>query len=830
MADRGKWVLEADSVTKTYPGVTALDAVDLTVAPGEVHGIVGENGAGKSTLMGIVSGARAADSGTVRICGEALSSASPQLARRLGLAIVHQEPALLPDLTVAENMYFGVSEAQRPKIANLTSWAARHLAVWHGEPTIDPTVRVEQLLPEQRFVVEICRALAAEPRVLVLDEPTEHLGGADVERLFATIAERVAAGCSVVYISHRIREIRRIADRITVLRDGRCQGTHEAAELSEADIVNLIVGRDLKTTFPEKGSVLDAGSKRLSVQGLSGANFVATDLRVAAGEVVGLAGIEGNGQREFLRAIAGFGRTAGVIEVDGEPVSAGSTSRTARSGICLVPGDRHREGVITGLGVRENLALRSLRRFSRAGFVSGRRERQFVGRTIDEFAVKTADQDTPIDALSGGNQQKTVLASALSSEPAVLLVDEPTQGVDVGARAEIYQLLRDRARDTGMATVVLSSDATELAGLCDRVVVFSRGQLVEELSGAEVTEENITQGLLTATSERESRKRSSAPVWNWLAADTAPVVLVALALVGLATYAQMLNDLFLAPLNVSSSLALVATLCLVALAQATVMLTGGIDLSVGPLMGFLVVVESFFLVDGTPVVGQLTGWLLLIAIPVAVGVVNWALVDMVRLHPMVATLVTYMALQALSLLLRPVPGGLISAQITDPLSALVGPVPVTFLVAVVLSGTLAWLLVRSKPGIALRAAGSDAERARINGIRPTHVRLAAYVGSSLLVGVASVTLLAQVGSGDPSAGTSYTLASISAVVIGGVSLYGGRGSFAGVLLGALLVQEAASVTTFLNLSTAWQYYLQGLLTIVAVAAYSKSRQRVVVKG
>ncbi|WP_159803483.1 ATP-binding cassette domain-containing protein [Arthrobacter zhaoguopingii] len=823
-------LLSARGIGKAYPGVRALDRVDLEVRAGEVHGVVGENGAGKSTLMGVISGTVRPDEGSVAIGGEDLPTGEPAASRSRGLAIVRQEPALLPDLTVAENLFLGTPAALRPGLNGLSDWASSILRLWSEDLLLDPQARVEELLPEQRFIVEICRAVAARPKVLILDEPTEHLAAEDVDRLFGHIRRAAAGGAAVVYISHRIGEVKRIADRITVLRNGRSQGTHEATDLTEGDIVNLIVGRVLEASFPPKHPGSTGTGIRLRVQDLSGPRFNRVSMQVRSGEIVGLAGIEGNGQREFLRSLPGLCSRRGTMQIDGLEVDLRNTTQAGAAGMAYIAADRHREGIFPGLSVKENIVARSLSGVSRGGVVSGGREDQLAGRLVRQFRIKTPTLDTDIESLSGGNQQKAVLAGAFATGPAVLLLDEPTQGVDVGARSEIYGLIRERAAGTGMGVVLLSSDAKELAGFCDRVLIFSRGQIVAELVGGEVTEEHITQTALQATAVREKRKDTRSPVSSWLAGDWAPAALVGTAVALLAVLAQSVNPMFLGPLSIAGMLTMATTLIFASLAQSLALLAGGIDLSVGPLMGFLVVVMSFFLVDGTSAVFQGVGWILLLVIPVIVGVVNWALCDLARMHPMIATLVTFMALQALSLILRPVPGGFISRGITAPLTLKLGPVPVVFLAAVILSVALGLLLSRSRAGVALRAVGSRPDTAAMNGLKPARVRLAAFVGASLIAMLGAVTLMAQIGSGDPAAGTSYTLSSITAAVIGGVSLLGGRGSFVGALLGALLIQVALSVTTFIGLDAAYQSFLLGGLTIVAVAGYSASRRKVSVEA
>lgn len=821
-----KIALQVDHVTKVFPGVKALDDVTFEVAAGEVHGLVGENGAGKSTLMAVASGALVPEQGRVVISGVE-TKGDTEKARALGLAIVRQEPALMPDLTVAENLYLGVSEAQRPSLMRTTAWAQRLLEQWSDDVAIDASERVVSLNPEQRFIVEIVKALATKPKVLVLDEPTEHLLAEDVERLFERIRKVTAGGCAVVYISHRIREVQQIADRLTVLRDGQGQGTFDASNLSEQQIVELIVGGTLDREFPPKSN----GGRAeivLDVVGLRGTGFSDVSLRVKKGEIVGLAGIDGNGQREFMRALAGLNRSRGSVTVNGMSASLKQSQAATRSDIRYLPGDRHREGIFGDLSVRENFSLRSLSFDTVRGIVRPKSEGRRAREAVSSFAVKTPTIETPIRSLSGGNQQKLVLSSVLASKPKVLLVDEPTQGVDIGARMEIYKVLRQAAA-AGTAVIVVSSDALEVAGLCDRVLIFSRGHIVKELRDGAVSESNITSAVLTATTERERGSASISSFWKWAAGDWAPLVMLALVICTLGVYATHVNETYLSTRNLSGMLALVATLAIVSYGQQALMLVGGIDLSVGPLMGLMVVIQSFFLNDGATFGNQMEGWVIVFVVALCVGFVNWLLVDPFRLHPMVATLATYMALQAVSLLLRPIPGGLIADSIVDGIGAQLGFVPIIAILAAVIALALEFGLFRTRMGLAFRGVGSRAEAARMAGVRPHMTQLTAYMGCSLLAGVAAVPMMAQVGSGDPSAGINYTLASVAAVVIGGASLFGGRGSFIGALLGALLITQVNVVTSFLDLGDSWQSYLLGGMILASVALYSKSREMAVAK-
>ncbi|WP_432696033.1 ATP-binding cassette domain-containing protein [Marinobacterium sp. YM272] len=821
-------LLKVDRVTKLFPGVRALDKVTFEVKAGEVHALVGENGAGKSTLMGVASGALVADGGSVTICGTEVKG-DPEVARDLGLAIVRQEPALMPDLSVAENLYLGVPPRCRPAVGQSKEWARDLLRHWSDDVAIDPSDRVDTLNPEQRFIVEIVKALAAEPKVLVLDEPTEHLLGEDVERLFERIKQVTSRGSAVVYISHRIREVQRVSDRLTVLRDGQGQGTYDASSMDEHRIVELIVGGELDREFPAKATDAQSGRVVLDVKELRGPGFSNVSMQVRSGEIVGLAGIDANGQREFMRALAGILHNSGDVSINGQKVSIASPIKSTSSGIRYLPGDRHREGILAELSVRENFSLRSLAKDLSGGLFSSRRsEARRSTKAVAQFDVKTPSIETPIGSLSGGNQQKLVLSSVLAGDPKVLLVDEPTQGVDIGTRMEIYKVLRETA-SKGVAVIVVSSDQQEIAGLCDRVMIFSRGHVVKELSGADVVENKITSAVLTSTTTRERKEGGTSKIWKWTAGDMAPIVMLALAVALLGAYTGSVNEYYFTERNLIGVLPLIATLALVAFGQQMLMLVGGIDLSVGPLMGLVLVVQSFFLIDGAPMETQVLGWVIVLGVAVLVGLTNWILVDPLKMHPMVATLVTFMALQAISLLLRPIPGGLFSDGVLESIDSTIGIIPMTLIAAVILAFALEYVLFRSRWGLSFRGLGSRPEAARVAGISPRLTRVSAYIGCSLLAALAAIPMMSQVGSGDPNSGTSYTLTSIAAVVIGGASLFGGRGSFLGALLGALLITQVNVVTSFLGVTDAWQSYLLGGMILISVALYSKSRQMAVAK-
>lgn len=820
-------VLSLAGVSKNYAGVHALTDVSLDASPGRVHALLGENGAGKSTLMGVAAGFTQPDKGSITVCGEQMSTLTPEAATRMGIAIVHQHPAMLPDMTVAENIQVAVP-SERLRGVNRRDWMADLLRRVGSDIRLPD--RVDQLTVAQKQLLELAKAIALEPKVLILDEPTAPLGADQTEVLFEQIRQATARNTAVIYITHRLAEVRQIADEVTVLRDGRVRGNTAVADLSDEHILQMIVGRELSSTFPAKNPKAVEEPVVLRVDSLSGEGFHDIGLVTRQGEIVGLAGIVGNGQSDFLRALAGLRRSTGTITLNGSRLSG----RALVESTAYMPADRHSEGLLTTMSVRENVAVSALSSVATAGVVGRERERGAVNAEVAKLSVKTASIDANVMSLSGGNQQKVVMGRALLAAPKILLADEPTQGVDVGARSEIYVLMRDVA-DSGVPVVVASSDAKELEGLCDRVLVLSRGYVVAELTGDEVTEENITGQVVKATTLRkeqaiqgETHERLET-VTNRLRSlvqgDYAPSAILALVILALGAYTFAHNARYLAPFNVTSVLTLLTALAFISMGQTIVIMTGGIDLSVGPLSGLLVVIASFFVTDGNSPVTVAVGFVIMIAVAAVSGLLNGLLVRYGGFTAIAATLTMYIGLQGISLLLRPFQGGYISTKVTDLITTTINSVPIAFLAAVGTAVGLELALRYTAWGRGLRAVGSHEESARRLGVRINRTHMMAYVACALLTFLGALLLMAQIGVGDPTQGVSYTLSNITAVVLGGASLLGGRGSFIGSLLGAALIQQVLNATTFLDLGQSWQYAFQGFLILVAALIYTQARRR-----
>jgi ribose transport system ATP-binding protein len=832
-------VLRLADVWKSFDGVDALKGVNFEARAGEIHALLGENGAGKSTLMAIAAGSLAPDRGQLELTGEPAVGATPVAIRQRGLSIAYQHPALVPDLTVYENIAMWLPRQVREAGKDAASWMRGQLSRVGCRAEL--TQRVSNLGVAQRHLLEIAKAMASDPAVLILDEPTAALGADDTAVLFAELRRLADGGTAVVYITHRLAEVRELCQQVTVLRDGSVRGTFPVSEITDGKLLELIVGRTVTAEFPAKPVAL-AGAPALAVEGLSGRAFHDVSLTAVAGEIVGLAGIVGNGQSEFIRALAGLGRANGRALLYGVPLKPGRPAAALDAGVVYLSSDRLGEGLFGTLSVRENALVSTLGQFSRRGVTSLRREARAVEAQRKSLSIRTPSVEANVLTLSGGNQQKVLLTRALLNDNIrLLLAEEPTQGVDVGARAEIYRILRQVA-DAGAAVVIVSSDIRELEGLCDRVAVFSAGHVVAELRGADVREDAIAHAMMTSTRRREqasSAERLAVPrgrfagragrAGAWLRdlgrGDFAASVVLGVAIIAIALYTQGHNSRFLSDFNLSSLTVLIAALAFISFGQECVILTGGIDLSVGPLAGLVVVIGSFFENAGRNPAVIVAGFIVMLAASVTVGLFNGAMVWFAKFTPIVATLVTYIALQGISLVLRPFQGGYISFAILNAINQAAGPVAIAFLVAAAVAVALEWALHRARWGRSLRAMGSDPDAAFRVGVRPRRTVIGAYVASALFACVGGVLLMAQVGVGDPTQGVNYTLASVTAVVLGGTSIFGGRGSFIGALFGAILVEQLLNVTTFLHLSQAWQYWFEGVLVMVAVGIYTQARAR-----
>ncbi|TKA97995.1 sugar ABC transporter ATP-binding protein [Cereibacter changlensis] len=503
-----KPMLEMRSISKTFGAIRALRDVSLTVMPGEVHALMGENGAGKSTLMKILSGAYVPDAGgEILVDGQPMQTGRPKEARARGIAVIYQELSLAPNLTVAENLFLGEERARagivnRRQMLRETEPILQRLGV-----TFSPSTLVGSLSMGERQLVEVARALGAKARVIVMDEPTTSLSSRETEKLFDVIADLKAQGIAIVYISHRMEEIYRLSDRCSVLRDGAYVGTLERDELSAAKLVSMMVGRDLSTFYKKEHKAAATGESVLRVENMSDGRLVrACSFEVRRGEVLGISGLVGSGRTELARLIYGADKaTSGRVLLDGREVTPKSPRDALSHGIVYLTEDRKGLGLFLDMTISENINICVMERDASGGLTNFRRAAQRARDAMASLAVKAPSSQLTVGALSGGNQQKVLLARLLELEPKVIILDEPTRGVDVGAKSEIYRLI-DALAERGMAIVMISSELPEIIGVADRVIVMREGRISGEVTAT--PDKPITQEAVMVLSTGAAPERS----------------------------------------------------------------------------------------------------------------------------------------------------------------------------------------------------------------------------------------------------------------------------------------------------------------------------------
>ncbi len=490
-------LLELQNITKTFPGVRALDGVQFEIRSGEVHALLGENGAGKSTLIKIASGVYQPDDGQVLVDGQPVRFSNPHDAQASGIATIYQELLLYPELTVAENIFMGHALRTRFGTMDWGAMSKRALELLASLNIHDMDVKrkVGSLTVGNRQRVEIAKALSMNARVLIMDEPTAAITEADVEQLFAIIALLKDRGVGIVYISHRLNEVFEIGDRVTVLRDGRYIDTKQVADTTEDQLINLMVGRTIDNLFPKLDAAI--GNTVLEVRNLNHKPLTHDiSFQLRQGEIVGMAGLVGAGRSELAQVIFGITPAqSGTILIDGKPVKIKTPGQAMRHGIAYLPEDRGTQGLIRPMDVRENTSLTVLGMMSRASFINRRKETKLAVDTIRKLNIRAYGPYQIVGKLSGGNQQKVVVGKWLATQPRVLIVDEPTRGIDVGAKAEIHRLMSELAQQ-GLAILMISSELPEILGMSDRILVMREGHLVAEYSRADATQENIGMAMM----------------------------------------------------------------------------------------------------------------------------------------------------------------------------------------------------------------------------------------------------------------------------------------------------------------------------------------------
>jgi ABC-type sugar transport system ATPase subunit/ribose/xylose/arabinose/galactoside ABC-type transport system permease subunit len=845
-------LVELRGIGKSFPGVVALAGVDLTLHAGRVHALVGENGAGKSTLLNVLAGLQRPDEGEILIEGKPVHLGDARAAWDHGIVTVHQEVDLFADLSVLENL--GWQQGLPAGPLGWINWAELRRRARSALADVDspmpPDELAARLTPAQRQLVEIAGAISRSARVLVLDEPTSSLSGAEAERLFTHVRGLAARGAAVVYVSHRLEEVFALADEITVLRDGQRVWTGLARQTTPAELIRAMVGRAVSTV--RSSTTHEVGAVRLSCRGLTAADgsFADVSLEARAGEVLGIYGLVGAGRTEWAQSIFGL-RTlaAGDLRLDGEPVQPRSPAQMAGRGVAYVPEDRLRQGLCRGLDVLANAVLAALRRLATFSWLPPGREQRLASGIVAELGVRCASLRQPVGTLSGGNQQKVVLGRWLAREPGVLLLDEPTRGVDVGAREEIYAIVR-RLAGEGRAVVLISSDLHEVMSQSDRIAVFRAGRLAATLPAADATAEQVAEAAFPASAPRSTGCQPVASAVGWVESsrptgaasgpsggsrrldppydqeqarlpalreggrrDLLHSLVLPLFVAAFLLALHAWTGEFLGPGNLRGLGTSAALVSFCAVGAMLVLLVGGLDISLGSLMALSAAVGGRLWQDGAslPVVVVAS-----LSVGAAGGALNAALSLVGRVHPIVITLGTLSAYRGLThwwLGGRDIQIGLarrswaVDEWLGVPVLAWLGLL-VLVVTTLVLNCTVA--------GRQLYALGSNPAAARRVGIHRVRVWLGAFAAGGLLAGLAGLLYLAQSGSLQTTDHEERTLEAIAAAVVGGVAITGGRGQVWKVAVGCLFLVALSQACVFLEMPPQRQQVLVGVVLLAAV--------------
>ncbi len=824
-------LVTAEKLTKLYHGIPALEAVDLELRPGEILGLVGENGAGKSTLVKILAGVQRPDSGQISIEGQPYRPESPAEARSSGIAVIHQDFQLVPDLPVAANILLAQAPVKRVAVffdqidhKEMVRRAGDILETLGLK--LDPSTLVRNLGVAERQLVEIARALTGRARLLIMDEPTASLERREVYRLFSLMRSLRERGTGLIFVSHRLDEVLEVTDRITVLRNGKSAGTRLTSEVSPGQLIQMIVGQEIAKLFPrEPGS---PGDLALEAKDLAGPGVEKVSITAHQGEIVALTGLMGSGAAETLKLVAGqTPPSSGYLAVGGQPVSVREPANSIAAGIGYVPEDRRHQGLIPNLSIEDNIALTNLNRVARFGFISRKRVRSLAGEWIKSMKVRTAGPQSPVQSLSGGNQQKVVIAKWLAGRSKVLAMCEPTHGIDVGAKVEVNRLMGKFAKDGG--SVIFSSlELPEVAGMGDRVVAFRHGRVENEFSSGQATPEALMASISGVAAPTQSQAADHShdvehppastprPARDW-SPWLLPTIFTALIIT-----LSVLNPHFLTTGNLLNVLHQFSILALVSAGMTFVIIGGGFDLSVGSVVALSGSVAALVMIK----VGLAAGVVAGLATGALAGITNGLLVSRAGISPFIATLGTLVLCRGLAL---GITGGTAVFDLPRQFAwlgsgKLLGvPVPVLSALLVFLGGLV--IMNFHTFGLKVYAVGGNREAARLSGINVPRVIMTTYLICGLTAGLAGLVLAARIRAGEPTAATFLELFSIAAVVLGGTSLRGGEGSLARTLLGVLFIGFLENGLNLMNIPFYWQQVVIGVVFILAAALGMLRRHR-----
>ena len=818
-------------VTKAFGGVLAVSNVSFELRAGEVLALLGENGAGKSTCVKMLAGVHRPDTGQVLIDGAPVVLRSPLDALHSGIAVMHQHPGLFADLTVAENIFMG--HVPRDRFGNVDRSVIRARAAELLKVVglrCGPDQVLGALRSSEQQLVEIARALSVKTRVLIMDEPTAALSRGEVERLFDVINSLRTQNVAMMFVGHRMEEIYRVADRMTVLRDGRLVGTYPTADVPHARAVKLMVGRELANLYPKREA--EPGPVRIEVENLTRDGvFADVSFSVRAGEILGFGGLVGSGRTEVARVLFGIDQpSGGTMRLDGKPIRFAKPADAMAAGVAYVSEDRLGQSLVMDFAIRDNASLAVIDQAAPMGLVRRRREMALVKPHLDRLSLRFNSYEQPVRTLSGGNQQKVVLSKWLATKPRLLILDEPTQGIDVHSKAEVHKMIADLARQ-GIAILLISSEMPELLGMCDRIVVFREGRMTTELGRHEATQEAVLTAatdtipaVRSGTAVEAAEAQAPAAFQDGKPNTTAPtrflgreLGLVA-AMIAVLLPVWFINARVLSGSNLTALSMDAALLVIVAAGQMLVLLTRNIDLSVASVIGLSAYLSAATL-HSHPHLGVAAGVAVACLVGLGCGLINGAIVTFGQVPAIVVTLGTLALYRGLCSVItggKQLSADDVPAAWLDLTNAKLGVVPGIVVIAAAVMLLVGFVLRRRPAGRDLFAIGSNPDGARLIGI-PARLRIiTAFACSGLLAGLDGALWASRYATVDARVALGYELTVIAAVVVGGVAIRGGAGSVLGVVLGAITLLVIKNGLILVRVDPLWLDGIYGLVIVVAI--------------
>ncbi|WP_312887816.1 ATP-binding cassette domain-containing protein [Mesorhizobium caraganae] len=809
--------------TKAFGGTIALKDASFELRSGEVLALLGENGAGKSTCVKLLAGVHSPTSGHVEVDGKPATFHSPHDAQAAGIAVMHQHPGLFPDLSVAENIYLGHMPRDRfGGIDNAAMLAGARKVLATVGLSVPAATRLGTLRTSEQQLVEIARALSLDARVLIMDEPTAALSQREVERLFAVVADLRLHGVAMMFVGHRMDEIFRIADRIAVLRDGRLIGVKPKAELGRAAAISMMVGREVTDLYPERRHA--SGALVLEARELSRAGgFSGIDLKLHAGEVLGLGGLVGSGRTEIARVLFGIDRPdAGEIMIDGRLVQFASARDAMDARIAYVSEDRMGQSLVMDFSILDNAVLPVLDKAAPRGLYGTDRAIDLVADWLKRMKLRFSGYGQPVKDLSGGNQQKVVLAKWLRTEPRVLILDEPTQGIDVGTKAEVHAMIADLAAQ-GMAILLISSEMPELIGMCDRIVVLREGHQTAEFARGEATQEKVLEAATRTDEragqavqmERAAHEEKSKGSFDFLKRREFGLLTAMLAV---AIPVTIINPRMVSAANLTAVSMDAALLIVAALAQMLVLITRNIDLSIAAVIGLSAYMAAS-MVQAYPGLDIAIGLITACAVGGFAGLLNGLVVTRGKIPAIVVTLASMSIFRGFNSIWAA--GDQVSAdEVTqawlDMTGLKIAGVPLIVVIAILILCAGYVLLYRTATGRELFATGSNPDGARLIGIPVDRRILLAFGMAGLLGGLCGALWASRYATIDARVALGFELTVIASAVVGGVAIRGGSGTLLGIILGALTLLVIKNGLTLVRVDPLWLQGVYGLVILVAI--------------